>query len=91
MRVRTAGSVAGSLLLLGIATNLSAAGAAPPEFPHGVGVCMSQVAIEPGLAGAERLGDLVRTVGSDMPVVLQDFRGDGSGGCGAPPGPGHIR
>jgi hypothetical protein len=91
MRVRVAGMVFGSVLLLGVVTNLSVAGAAPPEFPHGVGVCVSQVAIEPGLAGADRLGDLVRTAGGDMPVVLDDLRGDGPGGCGGPPGPGHLR
>src|SRR5262245_20915094 len=74
----------------------SPASASPPEFPHGVGVCMSQVAIAPELAGAERLGDVVTefagksSSGSDVKLLLQDFRGDGAGGCGAPPGPGHL-
>ena len=73
------------------------AAAEPPEFPHGVGVCVSQVAIEPGLAGADRLGELVKSVagpgspGSDTPLLLADLRGDGPGGCGTPPGPGHLR
>ena len=57
---------------------------------------MSEVAIEPGFLDAVRLGDAVQAVagpgtpGSDVSVVLDDFRGDGPGGCGAPPGPGHL-
>jgi hypothetical protein len=72
------------------------ASAAPPQDPHGVGVCVSQVAIEPGLVDAARLGDVVRSVagpgtaGSELPVFVDDLRGDGPGGCGAPPGPGHL-
>jgi hypothetical protein len=81
---------------VGLLTTAPAA-AAPPEFPHGVGVCVSQVAIQPALAGADRLGDFVRTVaragaqGSDVPLLLEELRGDGPGGCGAPPGPRHLR
>jgi hypothetical protein len=83
----------------GVSTGGAAAGtvaAGPPENPHGVGVCVSQVAIEPGLVDAARLGDVVRSVagpgtaGSDVPVFVDDLRGDGPGGCGAPPGPGHL-
>ena len=83
----------------GVSTAAASAGtvaAAPPETPHGIGVCMSQVAIEPGFLDAARLGDAVRSVagpgtpGSDVSVMLDDFRGDGPGGCGAPPGPGHL-
>jgi len=75
----------------------SPAAAGPPETPHGVGVCMSQVAIAPELMGAERHGDIMSelagkgTPGSDVKLLLDDFRGDGPGGCGAPPGPGHLR
>jgi hypothetical protein len=85
---------AGAVILLWPATP---AGAAAPEFPHGVGVCMSQVAIQPELAEVARLGELVQTAAgpgteaSDVPSLLDDLRGDGPGGCGAPPGPGHLQ
>lgn len=66
--------------------------AAPPQNPHGVGVCMSQVAIEPGFVEANNLGEFVSSVaGPDLRGLLDDLRGDGPGGCGAPPGPGHLR
>ena len=70
--------------------------AAPPEYPHGPGVCMSQIASAPEIVGAVRLGDIVRlfagpgSKGSDMSVAIDSLRGDGEGGCGAPPGPGHL-
>jgi len=79
-----------------VAALASPAFASPPEFPHGVGVCMSQVAIAPELLGAERLGDVMRefagkgSPGSDVKLLHDDFRGDGPGGCGAPPGPRHL-
>jgi hypothetical protein len=89
-------AVAGGVVAaLGLIPGAPAA-AARPEYPHGIGVCMSQVAIEPGLAGVDHLGQLVAgaagpgSPGSDVPVALSDFRGDGPGGCGAPPGPGHL-
>jgi len=72
------------------------AAAEPPEHPHGVGVCMSQLAVQPFIGGIDHLGQLVVTgarpgsQGSDIPTALDDFRGDGPGGCGAPPGPGHL-
>jgi hypothetical protein len=72
------------------------AGAAPPEDPHGVGVCFSQLAIDPSLVGAARLGDVLSSIagpgqpGSDVPGALDGARGDGPTGCGAPPGPGHL-
>jgi hypothetical protein len=90
MRVRTVGAVLGAVSWVATMANVSVAAAAPPEFPHGVGVCLSQVAIEPTLAGADRLGDLASSLRGDMPVALDDVRGDGPGGCGAPPGPGHL-
>lgn len=75
----------------------SPADAAPPEFPHGVGVCVSQVAIRPDFLGLERLGDFVQSVaapgtqGSGVPAFFDlELRGDGPGGCGQPPGPGHL-
>lgn len=82
---------------VGAAASAGTVAATKPETPHGVGVCMSHVAIEPGFLDAARLGDAVRSVvgpgtpDSDVSVMLDDFRGDGPGGCGAPPGPGHLR
>lgn len=65
--------------------------AAPPENPHGPGVCLSQLAIEPGFIGAVRLGDAFRSIaGPGTKVVIDSLRGDGGSGCGAPPGPGHL-
>lgn len=78
------------------ATGVGPAHAAPPEFPHGVGVCMSQIAIDPTLVGADHLGQAVSglaspgTAGSGVSSALAGLRGDGDGGCGAPPGPGHL-
>ena len=71
----------------------AAAAAAPPEFPHGAGVCISQVATDPSQVGAEHLGEVVRDAagpgspGSGMPDVINGARGDGPNGCGQPPGP----
>ena len=87
--------VAGFVVVAGSAAAGTVA-AAPPEYPHGPGVCMSEVAIEPGLMDAARLGDVFESVagpgtkGSDVSVFVDDLRGDGEGGCGAPPGPGHL-
>ncbi len=54
--------------LAGAALDVTApAQGAPPEYPHGVGVCMSQVAINPEFLGAENLGAAVRDVkGADV-------------------------
>ena len=79
--------------LAGAALTVTApAQAAPPEFPHGVGVCMAQVAISPETTiGAKSLGDFIRTgKGAGPKAFVEDLRGDGPGGCGAPPGPGHL-
>jgi hypothetical protein len=95
--IRRAVTTTALISIVVIGTGLAApALAAPPEYPHGVGVCVSQVAIMPELVGVDRWGDAVRDVagtaspGSEMPVLLDDLRGDGPGGCGAPPGPGHL-
>lgn len=83
--------------IIGVLVPASPASSAPPEFPHGVGVCMSQIAIAPELAEAERFGDIAQAIagpglpGSDLPGALGDLRGDGPGGCGAPPGPRHLQ
>lgn len=72
------------------------AAAEPPEYPHGVGVCLSQLATDPSIGGLDHLGQLVvggarpGSPGSDIPAALDDVRGDGPGGCGAPPGPRHL-
>lgn len=85
-----------TLTVVGSLGAAGAAQAAPPQYPHGVGVCMSQVAIQPDLAGADRLGQLVsESAGKQanrngVPTLIADLRGDGPGGCGAPPGPGHL-
>lgn len=77
-------------LVLGTAAPV---GAAPPEYPHGVGVCLSQVASDPSLVGVDHLGQAIRDVarhgepGSDLPALMDELRGDGPTGCGAPPGP----
>jgi hypothetical protein len=82
--------VAGAIVFL---AGSPAAIAAPPEFPHGAGVCVSQVAIDPSVVGASRLGEVVSSVagpgqpGSDVPGLIDSARGDGPSGCGAPPGP----
>jgi hypothetical protein len=90
---------------LALATSVGAIGAVPgatasaepPEHPHGVGVCISQLAVGPDLVGIDHLGELAvggagpGSPGSDVPSGLADVRGDGPGGCGAPPGPGHLR
>lgn len=71
----------------------SPASAAVPEYPHGVGVCISQVAIDPSLVGISQLGDAISAAagpgqpGSDVPATIDGARGDGPTGCGAPPGP----
>ena len=70
-----------------------AASAAPPENPHGAGVCLSQVAIQPEAVGANRLGDAVSSLaaqGGSVPALIDSARGDGANGCGAPPGPRHL-
>ena len=78
------------------AENSPTASAAAPEYPHGVGVCMSQIAIQPEFVGADALGRAVSTLaspgdaGSGVPGALSGLRGDGEGGCGQPPGPGHL-
>ena len=73
-----------------IALYPGSASAAPPEYPHGAGVCISQLAIEPELAGATSLGALASSVGSGMPDAIDSVRGDTEGGCGSPPGPRHL-
>ena len=75
---------------------MSAAGAEKAEKGHGVGICLSQVAIQPDLIEADRLGQVVSAIagaassGSDVPAFLEEVRNDGPGGCGEPPGPGHL-
>jgi len=66
---------------------------------NGVGVCMSQVAIQPELLGASRLGAVVSsaaepgTPGSEVPELLDGVDGDVGlrNTCGGPPGPGHLQ
>ena len=82
--------------LMGAAFAVTApAQAAPPEYPHGVGVCMSQVGSHPEeTVGAESLGAFMRNLkGAERAEFFLSLRGDEEAGtgCGAPPGPGHFR
>lgn len=65
--------------------------AAPPEYPHGAGVCLSQVATDPSVVGAPSLGAVISAVATaspgSMPGLIDSARGDGPSGCGQPPGP----
>jgi hypothetical protein len=60
---------------------------------NGVGVCLSQVAIDPTIIGVTHLGEAIHSIagpgtpGSDAPASLEDLRNT----CGEPPGPGHLR
>ena len=87
IRLLSATIVGGALTLL----SAPPANAAPPEFPHGAGVCLSQVAINPALLGASSLGQVVSAVANtgprSLPASIDSLRGDGPTGCGAPPGP----
>ena len=82
--------VSGFAIAIGATAGVAAA--APPEYPHGPGVCMSLVAIEPSNLGVARLGEAVKALagpgskGSDVSVAVDGLRGV----CGAPPGPGHL-
>ncbi len=92
MKIRTliAAATAAAAPVIAIA---SPASAAPPQYPHGVGVCISQVATDPSIVGADRLGQVIEGFagpgqpGSGVPAAHEGVRGDGPGGCGAPPGP----
>lgn len=92
MKIRTVIVIGATAIgpVLGLA---SPTAAAPPEYPHGVGVCISQIAVDPSLAGVSRLGEAISAAagpsqsGSDVPTLLDSARGDGPSGCGAPPGP----
>jgi hypothetical protein len=54
---------------------------------NGVGVCFSQLAIDPDTIGADSLGAAIRAMaGSDLPASLDGARN----ACGEPPGPGHL-
>lgn len=102
---RTLGVSSAARCALALATSVGAisavsgapASAEPPEHPHGVGVCISQLAVAPELVGLDHLGELAvggagpGSPGSDVPSGLGDVRGDGPGGCGAPPGPRHLQ
>lgn len=87
MRNHYAGAGLTAVLLMGMAT--PALAASDPklvaEKNNGVGICMSQVAIQPELIGADRLGQQAR----------HGFAGIGGleglrNACGGPPGPGHL-
>lgn len=55
---------------------------------QGVGVCMSQVAINPEFVDAPRLGSFARSLAKEQQLVaeLDGLRN----ACGEPPGPGHL-
>ncbi len=55
------------------------------EKNNGVGVCISQVAIQPELIGADRLGEEARARFANV-GGLDGLRNE----CGGPPGPGHL-
>lgn len=96
MRIRTLAAAAAASSLPLLALGASPAAAQPSEYPHGVGVCISQLAIDPTLIGVAHLGAAISSLaspgqpGSDVPAALDGARGDGPSGCGAPPGPGHL-
>ncbi len=69
--------------VLGLAGPASAEKAATS---NGVGVCLSQVAIDPSLVGLNNLGEHMRTLGGTTPSELDGLRN----ACGEPPGPGHL-
>ena len=55
---------------------------------NGVGVCVSQVALQPELFQVEHLGQFVSSIDPGTgPEVLEAAR---SPECGYPPGPGHL-
>lgn len=91
-RVMRKGLVFVSGFAIAMSATAGKAVAAPPEYPHGPGVCMSQVAIEPSFLGVARLGEAVKALagpgsqGSDVSTAVDGLRGV----CGAPPGPGHL-
>ena len=54
---------------------------------NGIGVCRSQIAIDPSQIGATSLGAAMRTIaGPELPARLDEERN----ACGEPPGPGHL-
>lgn len=75
------------------ATAVSAATGERAANSNGVGVCVSQLAIDPSIIGVDRLGEGMSatagpgTAGSGIPASLDGARNT----CGEPPGPGHLR
>ena len=54
---------------------------------NGIGVCRSQIAIDPSQIGFTSLGAAMRTIaGPELPAMLDGERN----ACGEPPGPGHL-
>lgn len=85
----TAGLTA--LLLIGAAAPALAA-PEPRDVAQkskGLGVCVSQVAVQPGLIGVERLGQAARELAQDK--MIQEEQAGLRNACGGPPGPGHLR
>jgi hypothetical protein len=87
MRNMYVGAGLTALILAGAAT--PALAASDPklvaEKNNGVGICMSQIAIQPELVGADRLGQEARNRFSNV-GGLEGLRN----ACGGPPGPGHL-
>lgn len=94
MRTKKLSTLIGAIVMSGAASTLaaSAAGATIAPNSNGVGVCFSQLAIDPSIIGVTRFGDGIKTFaapgspGSDIPANLAGDRN----ACGEPPGPGHL-
>jgi hypothetical protein len=67
------------------------AGAERAARSNGVGICISQLAIEPSILEASSLGEVMGEIaGPDLPAIInEDFELRNT--CGEPPGPGHLR
>lgn len=79
------GAVALAIATLTMAA--SSAGATIAPNSNGIGVCRSQIAIDPSQVGLSHIGEGIRTLaGPGLPALLDGDRN----ACGEPPGPGHL-
>ena len=79
------GAAALSIVTLTMAASSAGATIAPKS--NGIGVCRSQIAIDPSQVGLSHLGEGMRTLaGPGLPALLDGDRN----ACGEPPGPGHL-
>ncbi len=81
-------AIGGGLAVAAALLVAAPAGAEIATTSNGVGVCFSQLALDPSQVGATHLGEAIKGMaGPDLPSQLDGARN----ACGEPPGPGHLR